>query len=88
MIEAFLLGFIAATSLMAGLFFLKFWRETHDILFLAFAASFTIEGLNRIAVVLFVPRPNEGSPVIYIVRMFAFVLILAAIIRKNYGKED
>jgi hypothetical protein len=84
MIEAFLVGVIATASLTAGLFFLKFWRETRDWFFLAFAASFTIEGLNRVAV-LYLPRPNEGSPVIYLVRLFAFLLILIAILKKNYG---
>jgi hypothetical protein len=46
--------------------------------------SFIVEGLNR-AAVLFLEKPNEGSPLIYIVRLFAFLLILAAILKKNYG---
>ena len=86
MIEAFLLGVIATASVTAGLFFLKFWRDTRDSFFLAFAASFLIEGINRIAM-LFLPRPNEGSPWIYLVRLLAFLLILLAILRKNYGKS-
>lgn len=85
MIEGFLLGVIATTSVTAGLFFLKFWRDTRDPFFLAFAASFTIEGLNR-ASYLFLPQPNEGSPWIYVIRLLAFLLILSAIIRKNYGR--
>ncbi|HVB35916.1 MAG TPA: DUF5985 family protein [Candidatus Acidoferrales bacterium] len=84
MIEGFLLGVIVTTSLTAGVFFLKFWRHTRDSLFLAFAIAFIVEGLNR-AAVLFAARPNEGSPLIYIVRLFAFLLILAAILKKNYG---
>jgi hypothetical protein len=36
--------------------------------------------------VLFLAKPNEGSPYIYIVRLLAFLLILAAILHKNYGK--
>lgn len=86
MLEGFLLGVIAASSLTAGVFFLKFWKRTHDSLFLAFAVAFLIEGINRIAV-LFVAHPNEGSPAIYIVRLFAFLLILAAILRKNYASN-
>jgi uncharacterized membrane protein HdeD (DUF308 family) len=84
MFEGFLLGVIATSSLTAGIFFLKFWRRTRDSLFLAFAVAFLIEGVNRTAV-LFVAKPNEGSPAIYIVRLFAFLLILAAILRKNYA---
>jgi uncharacterized membrane protein HdeD (DUF308 family) len=84
MLESFLLGVIATSSFIAGVFFLKFWKQTHDSLFLAFAITFIIEGLNRCAVLL-LEKPNEGSPVIYIVRLFAFLLILWAIVKKNYG---
>jgi hypothetical protein len=83
-IESFLLGVVAATSFIAGLFFLKFWKQTHDELFLSFAIAFLVEGLNRCAI-LFVDKPNEGSPFTYIVRLFAFLLILGSILRKNYG---
>jgi uncharacterized membrane protein HdeD (DUF308 family) len=86
MLEGFLLGVIVICSLASGLFFLKFWRRTRDMLFLAFGAAFVIEGLNRIGF-LFVERPNEGSPTIYIVRLFAFLLILAAIVAKNRSRE-
>lgn len=84
--EAFLLGVIATTSIVAGVFFLKFWKRTHDLLFLAFATAFLIEGLNRVAT-LAVAHPNEGSPWIYLVRLFAFLIILAAILHKNYGSN-
>lgn len=81
--EAFLLGVIATCSVLAGFFFLKFWKSTRDSLFLAFGAAFLVEGANRVAL-LFVPRPNEGSPVIFSVRLVAFLLILVAIIKKNF----
>jgi uncharacterized membrane protein HdeD (DUF308 family) len=84
MIEGFLLGIIVTASLIAAAFFWKFWRQTHDTLFLAFAAAFCVEGLNRISF-LFIDKPNEGSPAIYVVRLVAFLLILAAIVRKNWG---
>jgi uncharacterized membrane protein HdeD (DUF308 family) len=84
MLAGFLLGVIATSSITAGIFFLKFWKHTRDSLFLAFGLAFIIEGLNRMAV-LTVSHPNEGSPWIYLVRLLAFLLILAAILRKNYG---
>ncbi len=43
-LEAFLLGVIATSSLTAGVFFLKFWRKTRDSLFLAFGLAFFVEG--------------------------------------------
>ena len=82
MIEGFLLGVIATTSLTAGVFFLKFWRDTRDSLFLAFGIAFIIEGCNRSAMLL-LSQPNEGSPWIYLVRLFAFLLILGGIVNKN-----
>jgi len=82
MIEGFLLGLIATASLTAGVFFLRFWRDTRDTLFLAFAIAFIIEALNR-AAMLGVRQPNEGSPWNYLVRLFAFLLILAGILNKN-----
>lgn len=84
MIEGFLLGVIVTSSITAGAFFIKFWRRTGDRLFLAFGAAFFIEGLNRVAFLL-VDRPSEGSPAIYVVRLLAFSLILAAIVSKNLG---
>lgn len=82
MLEGFMLGVIVAASLTAGAFFLKFWRKTHDLLFLGFAAAFFIEGINRTSF-LFLEQPNEGTPLVYSVRLFSYLLILAAIIQKN-----
>jgi uncharacterized membrane protein HdeD (DUF308 family) len=84
--EAFLLGVVAVTSLIAGLFFLRFWRRTRDSLFLAFSIAFLIEGVNRVAT-LNADHPNEGSPWIYMVRLVAFLIILGGILYKNYGAK-
>jgi hypothetical protein len=83
MMIAFLLGVTACASLTASLFFLRFWRDTRDGLFLAFTAFFLIEAITR-AVLLFFAHPGEGSPWIYIARLIGLVLILAAIAKKNY----
>jgi len=85
MIQGFLIGVIATASFTAGIFFLKFWRKTHDALFLAFGIAFLIEALNR-ASTLSLEHPNAGSPWIYLVRMAASLLILTAIARKNYRR--
>jgi uncharacterized membrane protein HdeD (DUF308 family) len=82
MIEGFLLGVIVTASLTAAGFFWRFYRQTRDKLFFAFAAAFAIEGINRMAFLL-VDQPSEGSPVIYMVRLVAFLLILGAIVAKN-----
>ena len=82
MTNGFLLGVIVTASLTAAAFFFKFWRQTRDLLFLGFGAAFMIEGVNRISF-LFIAAPNEGDPLIYTVRLFSYLLILAAIVHKN-----
>jgi hypothetical protein len=76
-----LIGAIAAGSLLAGLFFLKFWRTTRDRFFLYFALSFWLETCNRIALGLF--NSSELEPVFYLLRVAAYGLILLAIWEKN-----
>lgn len=80
--EGFLEGVVATTSLAAGLFFLRYWRHTRDSLFLAFSIAFFIEGLNR-CVRVFLLDPSEASPWVFVVRAFAFLIILAGIVNKN-----
>jgi hypothetical protein len=82
----FLLGFVSTASLVAGVFFLKFWKSTGDLLFAAFAAFFVVEAISEFGR-LFIPRPNEGAFWIYALRLAALLGILAAILRKNYGRS-
>ena len=82
MIEGFLLGIIVTGSLIAAMFFLKFWKQTHDFLFLAFGVAFLVEAVNRMGF-LFVTSPNEGAAPFYVIRLLAFLLILSGIIYKS-----
>jgi uncharacterized membrane protein HdeD (DUF308 family) len=82
-----LLGAIAMASWVAGLFFLRFWRDTRDRLFLYFAISFLVEGVNRAALGMSAD-PNEGRPFFYFVRLLSFLLILIAIVQKNLAKGE
>ena len=77
-----LVGAVACASLVAALFFLRFWTHTRDRFFLFFALSFAIEGVNRVILYLSVGL-YEDAPVYYVVRLVAYGLILAAIIDKN-----
>ncbi len=69
---------------VAGLFFLRFWRQTRDRLFLVFGIAFFILGLQRLALAL-TTDPLESRTGLYLVRLFAFLLILGAIVDKNRG---
>lgn len=81
-----LLGAISMAFLVCGLFFLRFWRRGRDRFFLLFALSFLVEGANRFALGLST-RPSEGAEAIYLVRLLAFLLILAAIVDKNRSRR-
>ena len=78
----FLMGGIAVASLVAGLFFIRYWRHTRDRFFIFFALSFLIEAINRFAMIIFL-EPNEDVPGYYVVRLVAYGLIVAAIVDKN-----
>lgn len=80
--DTLLAGGIATASLVAGLFFFRFWRSSGDRFFLFFALSFWIEGLNRFALYSLAGL-DDNSPIYYAIRLVAYGLILAAIIDKN-----
>ena len=82
MLEGFLLGVIVTTSLAAGAFFLKFWKQTRDRLFVIFAVSFVILALTRIVMVI-MDLPDNEHTVLYWLRLAAYLLILLAIVDKN-----
>ena len=78
----FVLGAIAMASGVAALFFLRFYRETRDPLFVHFSAAFAIEAVSR-TLLAFQATPNEASPYLYILRAFSYSIILIGIYRKN-----
>jgi hypothetical protein len=77
-------GFLVAGYAVAGLFFLRFWRDTRDRLFGIFAAAFWLLAAQRLALALSAD-PNGEQLLLYGIRLLAFVLILAAIVDKNRG---
>jgi uncharacterized protein DUF5985 len=80
-----LLGAIAMASLAVGLFFLRFWRNTGDRFFLFFATAFWIEGINRVAQGL--NSISEDTEPFFLVRLFSYLLIIAAVVDKNRSKS-
>lgn len=80
--EEFMMGAIAMGSAIAALFFLRFWRETGDRLFVMFSISFLLLGITRVGLLLS-PDATEGETHWYWVRLVAFLLILVAIVDKN-----
>lgn len=80
----FMLGAIAMACVVAGSFFLRFWRKTGDRLFGLFGLAFGVLGLNWVALAF--TQGDELRLMLYAVRLLAFVVILVAIIDKNRAR--
>jgi hypothetical protein len=78
----FIAGAVTMGYVVAGLFFLRFWRRTRDPLFRAFAVAFWLLGLGQ-ALLSFAAVLVEDRSWLYLIRLLAFLIILGAIIRKN-----
>ena len=46
-VHPMLMGAVAMASVVAALFFLRFWSQTRDHLFLFFAAAFALDAMTR-----------------------------------------
>lgn len=81
-VNDFLYGASAMGCAVAGLYFLRFWRESFDRLFLLFACAFWLLAANY-AVLGTVQLAHEERVYVYTVRLVAFCLILYGIFDKN-----
>jgi hypothetical protein len=79
---AFVSGLITMGFIMAGLFFINFWRRTRDALFLAFAVAFWLLAANQTLLVL-ADIPQEEKSWLYLLRLAAFAVIIIAVAAKN-----
>jgi len=73
----------AAMGWMAcALFFLRFWKQSHERLFAFFSLAFALLGLNSVASAL-MESMDERRYYLYVARLVAFLIILYAIWDKN-----
>jgi hypothetical protein len=85
-IPYFLGGAIVFGYALIGLFFLKFWKRTHDPFFGYFAFAFFMLGVGR--VVEAIVRTHQAStPAVYLFRLLAFLIIIFAIMHKNLASK-
>lgn len=80
---AFLSGATMMGYLVAALYFLRFWKRSHDRLFLLFAVAFLLMGAQRVAMLAWSEPDERGQVMLYGLRLVAFLVILAAIVDKN-----
>jgi hypothetical protein len=78
----FLHGATAMGALVISLFFLRFWRQARERLFLAFALAFLILAIERV-ILGTVSFATEWRDYVYLLRLGAFCVILAGILDKN-----
>jgi nitrate/nitrite transporter NarK len=79
--------FLAGASVLASgaiaLFFLRFWLESRDRLFLIFAIAFATFAVNRVLLSVLDDK-DEARTVVYLARAVTFALIALAVLDKNW----
>ena len=78
----FIQGAVAMGCVIAAVFFVRFWNQSRDRLFLWFACAF---GLISISYVLLgtITVATEWRVYVFVVRLIAFCLILYGIFENN-----
>lgn len=78
----FLAGAVTLGFAVIALFFLRFWRDSRDALFLHFAVAFVLLALGQ-GILTLADIPVEERSWVYLIRLAAFVVILVGVVRKN-----
>ena len=81
-LHPFLFGVLTTAGLTAALIFLRFWKMTHDRLFIFFALGFVAMALNWLALAMTDPA-SEDRYYVFLLRLVAFAFILYGIVDKN-----
>lgn len=79
----FLWGMLTMAAAVAALFFMRYWRRTHDRLFCFFGLAFALMSANWASLILTAPQREPYEFHVYVVRLVAFGLIVAGIVDKN-----
>jgi len=82
----FLHGALTAMCVIAGVFFLRYWRISKDTFFIWFACAFWTFALNWLLRAVD-PAAPEHMLYIYGIRLAGFLQILVAILLKNRAQS-
>ena len=77
-------GMVAMGFIIAGLYFLRFWRRTKDQLFIVFALAFWLLAIHEVFLGLTGGTDPKQSWV-FLPSLGAFGLLIMAILIKNIG---
>ncbi|MBY0546467.1 MAG: hypothetical protein K2W95_04205 [Candidatus Obscuribacterales bacterium] len=86
LIISFLCGGTSIAAVGIALFFYRCWKETKDRLFPFLAAAFFVIGASQWLAVF--ASDTAQAPALYWIRLFAFILIIIAVIEKNLQKKS
>jgi hypothetical protein len=78
----FLGGMLMMGCFVIAAFFWRFWLRTRDSFFILFALAFVLMGGERLGLAI-INAPEEPKAGIFLLRLAAFLLIIAAILYKN-----
>jgi hypothetical protein len=82
--RTFAWGVLAMASLIAAIFFLRYWRATRERLFAFFGLAFVGLAANWTVLALVDHPVDEARQAhAYIIRLVAFVILIIGIIDKN-----
>jgi hypothetical protein len=85
-INTFLSGAMVVACAAVALFYVRYWRSTHERLFAILAIAFVMLAIERV-VLGFVPAQVEGRHLIYFARLAAYILILIGVLDKNWPRR-
>lgn len=83
-IRVFAWGVLAMASVVAALFFLKYWRATRERLFAFFSLAFVGMAANwTVLAIVDHPVDEARQAHAYVIRLVAYVILIVGIIDKN-----
>ncbi len=81
-IVPFIQGAVAMGCVIVGVFFIRFWQQSRDPLFIRFATAFWLLALSY-ALLGIVAFATEFRVYVFAVRLVAFCMILYGVFEKN-----
>jgi hypothetical protein len=84
MMYSYLCGAASALAAVAGVFFLRYWRDSRDRFFAIWAVALALMAAQW-GVSAFLGGADTEAQV-YLLRLAAFLLIIGAIVDKNRGR--
>jgi Fe2+ transport system protein B len=80
--QQFLRGALSAACLVVSLFFARYYRQSRDRIFIFFVIAFVCLGAHWVGLAIVNPQA-ETRHYLFVIRLLAFVAIIAGVLDKN-----